>query len=693
MYEIRRILLNKKTVLTFILMLALNIIIFFRETDSEAFTSVKPSHDEYIREYSNKYENIKKNADMLLKGKEYSAPDSFSGRNIRKTLKDFAVVDAIKVTKTDETAANRLIGFRFTDYAMIIFTISIIMSMYDERKKAVWNYVYSAKNGRKRLARYKLFSLALGIMFSSIIMYAGNFLCAIIKYGDMGELGRAAQSNENFENLVMKISLGEAFIFILLIKIFALIFIGVMLWLLISNMSGQVMPFLIFGAIIFAQYFFYSSIDTRSMWKNLKYINIFGILDSQEMLGTYVNLNIFGHALNRVPFLCIGLLALLLLISGLTIYIGGRRPFTVKRSSRPIRLFQESTSIFLQELYKNIIARKIWIIFILYIAAAYAVTRPREIMYDYSTVIYNQYMENLSGGVSEEKINYLRNEISAWEGKLTELHKKAETSTDDSEIRTIYEKINNIEKAKEVTEAIYKDAAEMHELKEAGFNVGFVNSTGYDMLMGGGGKADSNIDAFIILVFMILTTSCFWSYDNQCEMTACIQSCVNGRGKITGIKYLIGALFAASAVAVLFALRCIKVNEEYGLGNFNLSIKSLSYFREGIPDISIGMFLIIFPLLRFINTFFAAAVVMYISSRAKNNVISIAVNIAAVLLPSCMYYIGIDFFKYISAAGAISVNVMWQRRNMFNQDFIIQEAVIFIIGMVFIQKIPKNFKK
>ena len=156
MYEIRRILLNKKTVLTFILMLALNIIIFFRETDSEAFTGVKPSHDEYIREYSNKYENIKKNADMLLKGKEYSAPDSFSGRNIRKTLKDFAVVDAIKVTKTDETAANRLIGFRFTDYAMIIFTISIIMSMYDERKKAVWNYVYSAKNGRKRLARYKL---------------------------------------------------------------------------------------------------------------------------------------------------------------------------------------------------------------------------------------------------------------------------------------------------------------------------------------------------------------------------------------------------------------------------------------------------------------------------------------------------------------------------------------------------------
>ena len=35
--------------------------------------------------------------------------------------------------------------------------------------------------------------------------------------------------------------------------------------------------------------FFYSSIDSRSAWKNLKYINIFGVLDSQEMMGTYMN--------------------------------------------------------------------------------------------------------------------------------------------------------------------------------------------------------------------------------------------------------------------------------------------------------------------------------------------------------------------------------------------------------------------
>ncbi len=693
MYEIRRILLNKKVVFTFILMFALNIIIFCRETESENFFDVKPSHSEYISAYSNKYETVKKNADMLLRGKEYSDICSFSGRNIRKTLKDFAVVDTIEVSEVDETAANRVIEFKFTDYAMIIFTISIIMSMYDERKKGVWNYVYSAENGRTKLAAYKLCSLAIGVIIASLLMYVSNFVCAYIRYGDIGDLKRAAQSNENFENLVIKISLGEAFLFVLLIKIFVLIFAGAMLWLLISNMSGHVVPFLIFGSIIFTQYFFYSFIDTRSTWKNLKYINIFGILDSQEMLGTYMNLNIIGYAVNRIAFLCMVLAVLLFFVLGLAICLGGRRPFTVKRSNREIKLFRRSSSIFLQELYKNVIAQKIWIIFVLFIIVAYIITRPQEIMYDYSTVIYNQYMENLSGDVSEEKINYLKNEIAAWEGKLIELQNKSETSNDDSKIRTIFEKIKNIEKAKSMTETIYQDAVEMYKLKGAGYNVGFVNNTGYDMLIGGGGKTDSNTDAFIVLVFMILTVSGFQSYDNQCEMTACIRSCVNGRGKSIVVKYSIAAIFTAIAVAILFVLRCIKVNEEYGLDNFNLSVKSLSYFREGIPDISIGMFLIIFPLLRFINTFFAAAVVMYISSRAKNNVISIAVNIAAVLLPSCTYYIGIDFFKYISAAGAISVNVMWQRRNMFNQDFIIQEAVIFIIGMVFIQKIPKNFKK
>lgn len=153
-------------------------------------------------------------------------------------------------------------------------------------------------------------------------------------------------------------------------------------------------------------------------------------------------------------------------VSGLAICLGGRRPFTVKRSNREIKLFRRSSSIFLQELYKNVIAQKIWIIFVLFIIVAYIITRPQEIMYDYSTVIYNQYMENLSGDVSEEKINYLKNEIAAWEGKLIELQNKSETSNDDSEIRTIFEKIKNIEKAKSMTETIYQDAVEMYKLKE-----------------------------------------------------------------------------------------------------------------------------------------------------------------------------------------------------------------------------------
>ena len=681
MYEIRRILLNKKVIFTFLVMFTINIIIFCRETETEDFLNFKPSHEEYINTYSDKYETVKKNADMLLMSKEYSDTNSFSGRNIMKTLEDFAVVDTIEVTEVDETAANHVIEFKFTDYAMIIFTISIIMSMYDERKKGVWDYVYSAENGRKKLAVYKLCSLALGVMVSSVLMYVSNLVCSFIRYGAIGDFGRAAQSNENFENLVMKISLGEAFLISILIKMFILIFTGALLWLLISNMSGQVMPFLIFGSIMFVQYFFYVSIDSRSAWKNLKYINIFGILNSQEMLGTYMNLNIFGYAVNRVDFLCIVLVLLLLLVSGITIYMGGRRPFAVKRSNRAIGLFQRSSSIFLQELYKNIIAQKIWIIFFLFIAVAYIMTRPQEIMYDYSMIIYNQYMENLSGDVSQEKINYLSNEIEVWESKLIELQEKAEVSDDNNEIRNIIEKIRNTEKAKTMTESIYQDGVEMYELKEAGYNVGFVNNTGYDMLIGGGGKTDSYMDAFIILVFMILTVACFQSYDNQCEMTAGIQSCVDGRGKILAIKYSIAAIFVAIAVAILFVFRCIKVNEEYGLSNINLSIKSLSNFREGVPDVSISMFLVMFALLRFLNTFLAAIAVMYISSKAKNNVISITVNMAMILLPSCLYYIGIDFFTYISVVRGISVNGMWQRRNMLNSDFVIQEAVIFIIGM------------
>lgn len=681
MYEIRRILTNKKVIITFMLMLAINIILFFRETDNEDFLNVKPSHNEYINGYSNKYEIVKRNADMLISGKEYSDMDSFSGRNIIKTLEDFEVVKNIEVTYTDETAADSVIEFKFTDYAMIVCVISIIMSMYDERRKGVWDYVYSARNGRKKLALYKLCSLTAGVTIASMLMYAGNFVCAFVKHGSFGDLGRAAQSNENFENLTIKVSLGGAFLFSILIKICVLIFIGILLWLLISNVTGQVIPFLIFGGIMFLQYYAYSAIDIHSAWRNFKYINIFGVLDSQEMLGTYVNLNIFGYAVNRVSFLCILLAVLLLLIFCFMICMGKRRPFTVKKSNRTVRVFQKSSSIFLQELYKTIISQKVWVIFILLIAGAYMLTRPQEIMYDYSMVIYNQYMENLSGGVTQEKIDYLSEEISVWESQLEELWLKAETSTDDSEIRNIYEKIKNIERAKSMTESVYQDAVEMYELKADGYEVGFVNNTGYDMLIGGGGKAASNTDALIILAFMILTVANFWSYDNQCEMSGSIQSCVNGREKYSLAKYVTAAIIVAVAIIILFVLRCIEVNYEYGLSNFNLSVKSLGYFREGVPNMPIWAFLAVFVLIRFLNTFLVAIIVMYISSKARNNVISIAVNVAVILIPSCLYYIGMDFFAYISVARGISVNGMWQRRNIFNSDFVIQEVIILIVGI------------
>lgn len=682
MYEIKRILLNKRVVIIFMIMLLLNIVIFWNETEKENILDVKKPHNEYINDYTHKYEMVRKNAEMLLRGKEYSDENSFSARNIMKTLKDYEVTENITAVNTDETAADSLIDFKFTDYAMVLFVISIIMSMYDERKKSIWDYVYSTKNGRKKLALYKLSALTAGVTAAAAIMYITNAVCAVLKNGTLGDLSRAAQSNEHFENLVMKLSLGETLMVIWFIKVCVLIFIGIFLWLLISNMKGQIVPFLIFGSIMFVEYYAYSVIDIHSAWKNFKYINIFGILDSQEMLGTYINLNIFGYALNRIPFLCIVLSVLLVLLSGFTIYMGKRRPFVIKKSNRTIRIFERSSSMFLQELYKTIISQKVWIIFILFIAGAYILTRPQEIMYDYSMVIYNQYMENLSGEVTREKIDYLSREITIWDSQLEELFKKAEDSTDESEIRNITEKIKNVEKAKAMTETVYLDAMEMYELKEEGYKVGFVNNTGYDMLIGAGGKNSSNTDGLIILAFMIFTVANFLSYDNQCEMSKSIRSYANGREKYLAVKYATAAIINAAAIIILFMLRYNEVNKEYGINNLDLSVKSLSYFREGVLNMPIWLFFIIFVLVRFINTFFAAVIVMYISSKAPNNVISMIINIAVILIPSCLYYIGIDFFKYISVARGISVNGMWERRNIFNSDFIVQEVMILTAGTI-----------
>lgn len=682
MYEIKRILLNKKTMISFMVMFLINMAVFLNQPEDEDIFGIEKPHIEYINNYSKKYEAIKNNAKMLLSGKEYSDADSFSVRNINKTLEDFAVTENIQLTNTDETAADSLINFKFTDYAMLVLVISIVMSMYDERKKSVWDYVYSTKNGREKIAANKLYGLSAGVIISALLMYMSNVVCANIKYGSLGDMSRAAQSNENFENIVLKISLGGALAAAWIIKVSVLILMGIVLWLLISNLRGQVIPFLIYGSMMFAEYYMYSETDIHSVWKNLKYINIFGVLDSQEMLGTYVNLNLFGYAVNRINFMCIVLFILLMAAVLLMICFGKKRPFVLRKSNRALGIFKRSTSIFGQEIYKTFITQKIWFVFILYIIGVCIITRPHEIMYDYGMVVYNQYMENLSGDVTQQKLTYLENEIALWNNQIEELIIKQGSETESYEMQKISEKIKNVQTAKDVTEKIYDEALELMEIKADGTNVGFVNSIGYDRLIGGSSKSNAYMDSIVILVFMILTVAVVWSYDNQCEMSESIKACINGRGKYAEAKYGVAAVLVILAVLILFAFRFAETDIEYGMNNLSMSIRSLSYFREGTPNVSIGVFLGIFLIIRCVNSFLTAVIIMYISSKAKNNIVSIVINIAVFLLPACMYYIGQDLFAYVSTNDGIAVSSMWQNRNIISMGFVIRETVMVLIGVL-----------
>ena len=69
------------------------------------------------------------------------------------------------------------------------------------------------------------------------------------------------------------------------------------------------------------------------------------------------------------------------------------------------------TSVMLHELWKLIIGQRVWIMGVLFFIVFASLTKSENVYFDYKSTVYNQYMEYISGGITEEKIQYLDEEI------------------------------------------------------------------------------------------------------------------------------------------------------------------------------------------------------------------------------------------------------------------------------------------
>lgn len=686
-----------------------------RDVEISALSSVRGQID-YIAGFQDYLQGIDESAEKMRKVSALGAKGSFSRKNIDKTVKDYAPLKALTLKLDNERAVNAFAKCTLTGLFLMIQAVVTVLVMLEERKKGLWQFVYSLPQGRSRLAFFRCITMFLAVAFAGILLEGENLVITGVIYGGFGDLSRAVQSNPDFSGCVLTISMGMWLFLVIFMKIIVCAFTGMVFWAAVSSLKSHTMAFAVLAAIVAGEYYAYTEIGVQSSLNRLRYMNLFGFLDSGYTLAHYQNLNFFGNPVGVHTLLLYIVPLFLLIVCLLAVALGRQKPF-LQRESLWVRIYEKimftvkpyrHNSVFLHECYKVFIKQKcVWILLILAVIS-YLMADVQEIYYDYATTIYNSYIEQIKGPVTKEKISYLQSESGLWlekaeasKEKTTQYEMLLEQSIEDGNTDYMelffsnedYEqelkKIRQYEQSKEIVDDLLRLSERLEDLQAEGADAGFVNKIGYDMYFGTAGSHRSAGEVLIMLSFLIISLAGIKSYESSQNADPFIKSTKRGRAFLYRRKCAV-ALIVTLFVFLLPTLSGFySISRTYGMTEFQIAVQSLDAFAKFPFKISLGGLLLLVWMLRFFMLAAVAGLIIFLSGRTKNMMISVFVCVLLLLAPAGLVYMGFSAVSFLSVLRPVMVTYFWNKYGFGGIMWILPCVILFAAGAA-AQKIGKR---
>lgn len=683
-----------------------------KDMEISALSSVRGQID-YIYGYQSYLQGIDESAEKMREVSALGTEGSFSRKNIDKTVKDYAPLKALTLKLENERAVNAFTKCTLTGLFLMILAVVIVLIMLEERKKGLWQFVYSLPRGRSRLALSRCISMFLSVAFAGILLEGENLLITGMAFGGFGDLSRAVQSNPEFSGCVLTVSMGTWLFLVIFMKIIVCTFTGMVFWVAVSSLKSHTAAFAVLAAVLSGEYYAYTEIGVQSSFNRLKYLNLFAFLDSGYALSHYQNLNFFGNPVGVHTLLLYIVPLFLAAICLLAVLLGRQKPFSQKESLWA-RIYEKvifavkpyrHNSVFLHECYKVFIKQKcVWILAVLGIVS-YLMTDVQEIYYDYATTIYNSYIGQIKGPVTEEKTAYLQSESALWQEKADASREKTSQYENlleqgmESEYKKLFfsneeyeqelKKIRQYEQSREIVDDLILLAERLSDLQSKGVNTGFTNKIGYEMYFGKAGNHRSESEVLIMLAFLIVSLSGIKSYEGSQNADKFIKSTKKGRA------FLYRRKCAAALIVTLFVFLLptisgfYTIRETYGMTEFQIAAQSLDAFADFPFEISLSGLTVLLWVVRFIMLASVAMLIVFFSGRTKNMMISVFVCVLILLAPAGLVYMGFSAVSFLSVLRPVMATYFWNKYGFEGIMWLLPCVVLLAAGIA-AQRIGKR---
>lgn len=658
--------------------------------------------EDYLGSYNDYLGGIEEQKNKMLSVSIFNKKGTFSYNNILKTAEDFKGIRNANLKLDMEEGVLSITNYYFADVIIIfiIFILCIVIFSY-ERETDILPLIKSTKNGRGKLIIAKIITLFILITCISVILYGSITILSNYLYG-FGDLSRDIQSINEFKGSILRINVREYIKLFLLTKISSSLLIGGIFSLIFQINKNIVKNYISVIAVLVVSFLFLTLLPVNSYINFFKYVNILTFLFTPYLLKEYVNINLFTIPINIILAYKVFIFIVLPSIIILNIILFSReREYKKKwitiyffnRIRTKIRRITTSSSLFINEIYKDILQSKLYLILLIILIISFkSINFSKNYNYTTEEKLYKYYISNLGGNITEDKKIEIEKEKHFFDNEneyLDELSLKLSANEINieeylNEQRKITNKLNLYKKP---FIDFYNQYLYLNELK----NTKNINGDLLDKNIGEELILNKNkdlVEGLSISVLIIILISNIFAFEYKTGNIYLIRGSKNKK-KLFIYKYLISFSMAVFVYILVSLPRYINVFRELGYSFLYSPIQSIEGFYNFTPNLSILSFLILTNLFKLLGVFIISNFITNISLITKNNLFTIIIS-NFLLIPSyILSFIGIETINRYSLVNVFDINnsIIKDGNLIFNLIY----YVVLIIILIILQYIANKF--
>lgn len=574
--------------------------------------------------------------------------NSFSFRNVQKSAADYAGLTTDGIRWIPSKTIVSTIESTWTDIFLILLVFLFIgILITEEKQKELFYITRSTKYGISHCILSKLSALFIHCLVFSAVFFCLNYLFFGFSAG-WCDVTAKLQSLAPYTETNLSISILGYLLLSVLTKSLIIFGTGAMLTAVCILSENVVLPYLLgllFWAISWMLYQFIPAVSKLSM---AKHINLFGILRTENLYGTYLNLNFGGYPFSRVvlSWIVIGIVVLSGIILTYVFFLKGKG-LQIKRLAKRFTFpFRPHNSLIRHESYKILITN-----------------HALAILLVFGTLIgYNELRSPYTPSVQEQ---YYRDIMLQLEGQHTD-EKNRLIESEAERYRQAFEEINRIDAAVASGELDEKNGESM-KLKWYGVTAfypafqrveqqnQFVSENGgkyiYDIgylylldILG-----DGTLNDFLFLTMgIILAFSHVVSMEYQNGAWGILYATRKGKHGIITRKIVVCVLATAIFSALPLVCRFISVSAAFPIHGLLFAARNIPFYHNWASHIpAIGLILLKL-ILQVISGVILTTVMIVFSGWRKSHIQAIFFGFLILCVPIILTVLGFDFAKWFS---------------------------------------------